>query len=107
MIRYLLSFILVTAIYADISEEMAAAGEQASMDGLRGVQYAVDDGEALMDAFPPRSCFAEWWALERAGLSMLAASLRAHVMGAVEESQALLNAAAASHYQAGRTEVEC
>ena len=107
MIAYFLSFVLVVAIHADIAAELEAAYEPASLDGLRGVQYAVDEGERLMDTYPPASCYAEWWALERSALAMLAESLRAYTEDEMVEAQDALDAASVGRYHAARVKVDC
>ena len=109
MIAYLLSFLLVTAVYADVYEHIEAANEPANMDGYQLVQLAVEDGERLMDRYPPQSCYAAWWALERASLRVLAQALRFYVMGDPATADALLDSATVNRWlaQDARKDVTC
>ena len=107
MIAYLLALLIVTATTIDIDTQIEAALEPANMDGYRHVQLAIEQGETRLDARPPESCYAAWWALERSRLLLLGESLRAHIEGRAQDAKVTLDAVSVLRYYADIEEVDC
>jgi hypothetical protein len=107
VIRYLVFAIVVFAIHANISLEAERAIQPANMDGSRLLQMAVEQGEAALDRIPPEPCYAEVWALERAGLALLSDALRYQRMGEADYANAFANAAGAARWAAEQGGHDC
>lgn len=107
MIRFLLAFLLVTAVHADIDTALARAAEQASMNGSRLVQQTIEQDEHLLDAFPPAPCYAEWWSLHRSAISMLGEAMRYATIGDSASAEIALNAARTARWFAQEERVAC
>lgn len=82
-------------IDADIDAQIEAASEQAAMDGLRLVQFVIEDGIAEFGELEPEACYLDWWAAQLTGLHMLGTAVRLYVMGDQDTAAVVLEAATA------------
>lgn len=103
-LRFLVVFTVMLAVHTDIDGRLALSAAQGNMDGARLVQLTIEQDEALLDRYTPPACAAEWWALNRAAISMIGKALTYSIAGDSSSASIALDAARTARWF-GREEI--
>lgn len=109
MIRYVLASFLLFALQADILVNAHRATDPNDFNARADLGLVIEHAAQAMDAFTPSSCFAGWWALERAAVQLLHRQLFWSVVGDRQGFDAAAFAYSVVDFEASlaRKEVTC